>query len=937
MLIRKTILAAAIAAATQYSVAATVQLTNTGLTTSDTYGNGLTVNGSFTGSDDAVELEGAHINGDFLNSAAININGGYTPNIDGYLNYPAGIDVDRSDSSDEPTQITGSFINGGEITVNGVEATAILLDSAVIQGDLVNNGNISATDSRTRTGTEDDLYGAKGIDFGNVALGGDLRNTARIEAIGDDSTALDIYQSSVKGGIINQSNGVIFAKGRNADGISLEDTVLGGSIVNDGMIRVVGLSAAEIEEPLSDYDDQANGIDFDRGGKLDRLINTGTIEAAGFNANGVFVDGSTFGYGIVNTGIINSEGTGIRVENFKIDPNTIDGDYELGTGQGNGFLKIEQNAGVIRGQSAAIVGNEYTDLIWNGGAIDGKVRGLSEVKVTGKNGQADFYGSVIEVNEEVTIQTGAQLNLHSPHTVIEQSSSARVWNWPEHGGDLVVETGGTLGLALSKETNASRPILLVEGRAVFEQGSTVQLNANLQDFTPAGQTYKLIQADRLVDHGLIVKSSSALLSVSNVSITSTSLGADVGSAPSGGTTDPVDDGTTNPGNGGTVDPADEGTVVIAPNDEETNAGIISQGGGNQGAQVAGARFVSVMSRLSNNDPIVSALINAGNDKSAIARVAAQLAPQVNGASTQAAMGGQNLVAGAVGGRMSSGRSGMASGDGFDEVGGWIQVLRGDATQDLRDGIEGYSSDSKGILFGADGKLDDKTTLGLSYSFVNTDVVSDGAGRAKTDIDTHALSAYGSWTENGYFVDASLTYGVNKNESKRTIATTRATADYDSTLLGLNVLGGYAFNLDNGLIIEPRLAGRYNKVEVDTYREKGSSGALNVLNEQRIEVAELGAGFRVGGQYAVANGIFEPEAKLMAFHDFIGDEAVTQAAFVVGGDSFATRGAAAARDTLELGLGASYRRDQTTFSVGYDRLSKSDYSADTMTAKIRYDF
>ncbi|MCP3431680.1 autotransporter outer membrane beta-barrel domain-containing protein [Stutzerimonas stutzeri] len=955
MHLRRTLLAVSIAAAAQYASAETVTLTDAGYATQAQHDTGLIIEGSYTGGDDAIQLEGATILNSFVNNADIIIDAATTPDESNSIPFPSGIDVDISDVDGRSTTIASDFANNGNITVSGFEATGLLIDTAEIGGSLFNDRDITVTDPQTRSGSEDDLSGAKGIEFANSTLGGSIDNSGQVKAFGDDSSALDIYLSNIAGNIVNAEGGLLYAKGRNVDGISLETTTLGGDIVNHGIIQVDGLAESEIGEPAEFYDDQANGLDFDDGGKIGRFINNGTVQATGFKANGLYVDGSMFDYGIVNNGIIESDGVAIRVENFQINPDTPEGegydsgDYSPGSGAGNGYLRIQQNAGVIRGQTAAIQGNEFTDLIWNGGAIEGKIYGLGEAKVTGATSIAEFYGNVIEVNEEVEILNGGQLNFNSPHSYIMKSDHAVKSGWDDQftGGNLVVATGGTLGLTLSGATDATRPILLVEGTATFEKDSVVMLNATVDDFTSTGKTYTLIQAGSLVDHGLLLKSSSALLSVSNLSITPTSIGADV-SKPD--TTQPTEPTPTEPTDPTPTDPTPteptgptpteptkpaDGAIVVAPNSEETNKTVIAQGGGNSNAQAAGARFVSFMGNLNSNDPIANALINAGTDTAAIARIAAQLAPEVNGGSTQAAMGGQSMISTAIGGRMGAARSGMSSGEGFDEVGGWIQVLSSDATQDMRDGIDGYSSDSKGLLFGADGKLNEQTTLGLSYSFINTDVSSDLGN--KTDVDTHALTAYGSWTDNGLFVDGSVTYGLSKNDAERFIAGTKSTANYDSSLFGLNVMSGYAFDLSNGLVIEPRIAGRYSKVTTDKYDEKGSSGSLSIQNEQRMEVAELGAGVRLAGQFDVAGGLLTPEAKVMAFHDFIGDQAKTEAAFLAGGDSFNTFGATSARDTYEFGLGASYRRDQVTFTVGYDRQMKSGFDADTFTAKVRYDF
>ena len=378
-------------------------------------------------------------------------------------------------------------------------------------------------------------------------------------------------------------------------------------------------------------------------------------------------------------------------------------------------------------------------------------------------------------------------------------------------------------------------------------------------------------------------------------------------------------------------------LVVTPNTEMQNRELIGKAGGNVNAQVAGARFATLIGndKLQNSDPVVASILAAGQDTKAIARIAGQLAPETNGATPNAVMSGQGLVTGAIGGRVSGARSGMSSGEGFDEVGGWIQLLDGDSKQDMRDGLDGYRTDSKGILFGADGKLNENVTVGMSYSFVNTDVAGDNYH--KTEVDTHALSAYSSWNDNGYFVDGSATYGLSHNKSERQLPGTKAKANFDSDLFAVNIMGGYAHEMASGLIVEPRIAGRYNQVSIDSYREKSDSGAALEVENQRMEVLDLGAGLRLAGKFDVRGGLLVPEVKAMAYHDLIGDKADSKATFIAGGNQFTSIGASAARETYEFGLGASYRRDQITMALGYDRMMKTGFEADSFTAKIRYDF
>ncbi|AZD64628.1 autotransporter, putative [Pseudomonas chlororaphis subsp. aurantiaca] len=71
--------------------------------------------------------------------------------------------------------------------------------------------------------------------------------------------------------------------------------------------------------------------------------------------------------------------------------------------------------------------------------------------------------------------------------------------------------------------------------------------------------------------------------------------------------------------------------------------------------------------------------------------------------------------------------------------------------------------------------------------------------------------------------------------------------------------------------------------IDSYREKGSSAVLNVAS-QRYEVGEMGIGARLAAAFDLGRGSLEPEARVMAWHDFIADKANTSSTFVLGGDA-----------------------------------------------------
>ncbi|WCM48954.1 autotransporter domain-containing protein [Pseudomonas sp. WJP1] len=755
-----------------------------------------------------------------------------------------------------------------------------------IGGDLINRGNISATGNAS-TALLIDPSTIKGsvINEGTLSSKGEPVKDLDEDEL-EENRAVDISGSTEIGGDLhNTTSGKIIAEGTDATGISMSGGKISGNLINDGSISVKG--------------SQSTGIDLTSNGEgkyvehadISQLINHGTITATGDDATAIELDGVRFSADpakghVINSGSILASDAAIEVGGFEIDSDLK-------------RLRIVNNGTIIAGDEAidasgATGGEVYLDML-NGSKITGNLIGLNGIKVYGNTQfagtDATIDGANITLKNKGRIDVGdntqaGHLDFTTPHTSID--------------GDMYVAETSSIGLNLSSATNASTPVLSVSGTAGFAKGSQIKLAAQGNDFSANGSEYTLVKAGTLENNGLTLNSTSALLNVDSYEVAGNKIVAKV---------------TTK---------------------SDTQIGAISDQQGLSGnSRAALSRLLNdgVLAKISNRDDLVLQGFSNADDKQ-LAALAKQLTPEVNGGDSQAAATGLSLVNGAIGSRSSAARTGLSSGDLLAETGVWVQALTSDATQDTRKNVSGYDADSNGVAIGADGKLNADTTIGLAYSYLSTDVNSDGGN--KTDVTGNALTVYGDWTRDNWFIDASLTYGWNDNDSKRSIAGTQAKANYDSDFLGLSALTGYSYRIDKNLIIEPQIGARYTNISIDSYKEKGSSAALSV-GAQRYEVGEMGAGVRMAAAFDLGKGSLEPQAKVMAWHDFIGDETSSTSTFVLGGTPFTTTGSGSVRDSYELGLGLDYKLNAWTVGGSYDYLSKTAFSADTFTVKVRYDF
>jgi len=801
---------------------------------------------------------------------------------------PAGLGV-------ADTHIQGSLINRADITLesqgNTIRAIAIdpmfwtgpaNLNPGTVTGDVIQAGNVLM-----RNGSYE------GLEIGATTIGGSVINSGTIRStppVGTVTTpgylgggeGIYLHGTTIAGDVSN--TGVIDMAGPDAIGLVLDvnsgtPTTIGGKLLNSGSITATG--------------DGAWGVEVETATNPLRIENSGLISANGNEAKGLTFYAGTVDY-ILNTGTIEAKGASANAFDFSgasfaqnsatgargiVNRGLVAADgtaIQVDAAKQVATFEINQQAGEIRSNSGtAIDAANLAALNWTGGNIVGDLLNLNAVNI---DGQANFSGK--RIIAPVSVNSGS-LNLAAPGTAIT--------------GNLNVASGAGIDMHLSDSVVPTTPYLTVNGVARFAPSSKLTVSAQPGDFarTHNGTQYTLLQATSVQNNGLSVASSSSLLNVLSYS-------------------------------------ADAQTVkaVVAVKDNQQ----VQQDLAGVGASAASATAVNtfkngVLGQLGQDDQVFQALANAGTAQQ-LAQVGDQLKPDVNRGALDVALSGQTVVNGAIFNRLTDQRE-------SHQVGGvWVQGLSSNMDQDGRGGDNGYSANSSGMAVGVDGRVNDTTTLGVAYSYLNSNIHSDLGN--KTDVEGHALSLYGNWSLQNWFADASLSYGHNDNDSKRHIAGTTAKGSYDSNVLSASVIGGYSFKPSQAVVIEPRVAARYSNVRMDGYDEKGSSASLSTRS-QRYEVGELGAGVRLAGHLPMGAGSLQPEATLMAYHDLMGDRVAQTSSFVAGGSAFTVTGASVARDSYEASVGVNYQVSDFTVGASYTRQARSGFDADGVMLKARYAF
>ncbi|MBU0858776.1 MAG: autotransporter outer membrane beta-barrel domain-containing protein, partial [Alphaproteobacteria bacterium] len=317
-------------------------------------------------------------------------------------------------------------------------------------------------------------------------------------------------------------------------------------------------------------------------------------------------------------------------------------------------------------------------------------------------------------------------------------------------------------------------------------------------------------------------------------------------------------------------------------------------------------------------------------------IAESLAPMVDGGSMVGAMNATNGSFNVTGDRLASLRgdaTGMAAGNGTQGHRFWIQGFGSAATQDRRDGVDGYDADTFGMAVGLDTEtLNSNGILGVALSYANTDVDSNAGFGGTSDVDSYQVTLYGDYDlDQATFINGMLAYSWHDIDTTRNNvggivgATARGSNDADQWTAQANLGRDYAYD---SMTLTPSLLANWSHYNADDYTETGAGNANLIVDSDSVSVFELGVGLNASWAYQTASGMdVEPSLHAGYRYDFIGDEVSTTNRFVGGGPTFQADGADPSKHGFNVGGAmALYTTDAWEFTANYDYDFRSDYDA-----------
>jgi uncharacterized protein with beta-barrel porin domain len=284
-------------------------------------------------------------------------------------------------------------------------------------------------------------------------------------------------------------------------------------------------------------------------------------------------------------------------------------------------------------------------------------------------------------------------------------------------------------------------------------------------------------------------------------------------------------------------------------------------------------------------------------------------------------------------------SGIAAGNGYSSDHIWVRGTASYLDQGERNGVDGYEADTYGATMGYDHKVAKDTTVGMAFTYSNTEIDGDSSANTKVGVDSYLLALYGSKEYGHTFVNGTLHTGVNETDiSQNVLGLGRLSGDLTNWQYGASVMVGHDYKLANNVMLTPSMGLDYTRIEGDDYTlTDGTNSTSETISDKDIFLGIIGVSVR-GEHEGYGRGTLIPEAHANFLYDFAGDEAETSRTFT-GGVIVNDEEVNIAQETGQLGASLAYESadEMTIFSIGYDAEFREDFIGHTARAEMSIKF
>lgn len=254
---------------------------------------------------------------------------------------------------------------------------------------------------------------------------------------------------------------------------------------------------------------------------------------------------------------------------------------------------------------------------------------------------------------------------------------------------------------------------------------------------------------------------------------------------------------------------------------------------------------------------------------------------------------------------------------------------------------GYNFTSTGVTMGSDYRFTGNFIAGLMLG-INTARANVDSMGSKVKMNGYTLGTYGTYYDNGFYIDGSISYGLTDYDNTRRIVfpglDRTATSSPDGKQI--TAYGGTGYDLrKNNWIITPNVSFQYVKLGIDSYTEKGA-GAINLdVDRQNTESLQGNIGARLSYTWQTDAAVIMPGIRASYGYEFLRGSQNITSRLAQGSSPFSIETMAPDRNILSLGAGitAFTVRDMSVY-INYDvQIGENKYMAHSVNAGLRVGF
>ena len=277
---------------------------------------------------------------------------------------------------------------------------------------------------------------------------------------------------------------------------------------------------------------------------------------------------------------------------------------------------------------------------------------------------------------------------------------------------------------------------------------------------------------------------------------------------------------------------------------------------------------------------------------------------------------------------------------------WVKSFGGLGSQNDVDNHKGYDTETYGLVLAYDRPVAVDTRAGVSVGYANSTIDGHDSS-SETTIDSYQLTGYLNHTPGPWYVQGSLTAGVDRYDGERQIAfpgiNRVAKSDYDGQQYTAMVSAGKHFYLDQAVTVTPFASLQTSLITVDSYTERGAGEVNHRVDDQDYNLTQSGLGVKIERVIKSGAATYSPEAHVKWLHDFSDTTTEQTAAFTGGGSAFNVEGIEQNRDMYNVGAGMTFlscncNNNSWTVKGQYDyKWNDSDYSSNQLSliASLKY--